>query len=135
MYTAWDFLLDLRDKDCPVNWFWEVPKEARWVGGGKNSKGGLFKEIDQELELPQSKLSWKILVVSWESLSSQQENIDFRKVEVMIFFQSVEILTFGELKTNENQPMISLKYIWSVEQYWMNLDTELWKYFIIFPVW
>lgn len=81
------------------------------MGGAKTVKEGCSKKIDQELELPQSKLSWKILVVSWESLSSQQEIIDFRKVEVMIFFQSVEILTFGELKTNENQPMISLKYI------------------------
>lgn len=90
----------------------------------KTVKKGCSKKIDQELGLPQSKLSWKILVVSWESLSSQQEITDFRKVEVMIFFQSVEIVTFGELKTNENQPMVSLKYISSVKQYWMNLDTE-----------
>lgn len=77
----------------------------------KTVKKGRSKKIDQELGLPQSKLSWKILVVSWESLSSQQKITDFRKVEVMIFFQSVEIVTFGELKTNENQPMVSLKYI------------------------
>lgn len=77
----------------------------------KTVKKGCSKKIDQELGLPQSKLSWKILVVSWESLSSQQKITDFRKVEVMIFFQSVEIVTFGELKTNENQPMVSLKYI------------------------